>query len=128
MERKGHNNTAYHHHPVGSENNSLVGQKIAEAEDQLVLDLFYILYVDDGAFAFDDRRQLVEGAQEIFDNFARFGLIMHIGRGNKQSKTEAMYFPKRMGEVVPEALTGPVEVADGRITYCTKFKYLGSII
>ena len=106
----------------------MVGQKTEEADDQLVLDLFYVLYVDDGAFAFEDREQLTIGAQEIFDNFARFGLIMHIGRGAKQSKTEAVYFPRRMGEEVPEELTRQVAVADGQITYCVKFKYLGSII
>ena len=45
--------------------------------------MFYMLYVDDGAFPLEDREQLALGAQLIFDHFKRFGLEMHIGRGGK---------------------------------------------
>ena len=92
------------------------------------LHLFYILYVDDGAFAFEERAQLEQGAQIIFDNFARFGLIMHIGRNGKDSKTEAMFFPKALAEEVDPGQVLPVPVADGQITYCSLFKYLGSLV
>ena len=52
-----------------------------------------MLYVDDGAFPFEDREQLMLGAQLIFDHFKIFGLEMHIGRGGKSSKTECVLFP-----------------------------------
>ena len=52
-----------------------------------------MLYVDDGAFPFEDREQLMLGAQLIFDHFKIFGLEMHIGRGGKSSKTECVFIP-----------------------------------
>ena len=52
-----------------------------------------MLYVDDGAFPFEDWEQLTLGAQLIFDHFKRFGMEMNIGRGEKSSKTECVFFP-----------------------------------
>ena len=46
-----------------------------------LLELFNVLYVDDGAFPFEDREKLTFGAQLIFDHSKIFGLEMHIGRG-----------------------------------------------
>eukprot|EP00978_Attheya_sp_CCMP212_P018394 scaffold50315_cov46-Attheya_sp.AAC.1 len=56
-------------------------------------DIFYFLYVDDGAMLFDTREDLAEGTQLLFNHFARFGLEMHIGMGDKKSKTECVHFP-----------------------------------
>ena len=92
------------------------------------MELYNIFYVDDGCFAFQSREDLELGTQLIFDTFADFGLIMHIGRDELKSKTEAMYFPKSLNAKVNTALTAPVKVADGQITHCDKFKYLGSLI
>ena len=51
------------------------------------------MYVDDGAFTFEDRDQLTRGLNLIYQQFARFGLEMHIGKGKKASKTECVFFP-----------------------------------
>jgi hypothetical protein len=56
-------------------------------------DLFYFLYADDGTMLFDNRKDLKEGTKLIMDHFARFGLEMYVGRGDKALKTECVYFP-----------------------------------
>eukprot|EP00957_Ditylum_brightwellii_P016302 1226068-Ditylum_brightwellii.AAC.1 len=50
------------------------------------------LYVDDGAFLFNSRADLEQGANLIFPHFKRFGLLMHIGGNDKPPKTEAVIF------------------------------------
>ena len=57
-----------------------------------IFELFCMLYVDDGAFVFEIRRDLEKGLLLIFTHFAKFGLKMHIGRGPKPSKTECVFF------------------------------------
>ena len=57
-----------------------------------LLETFYVLYVDDGAFPLEDRYQLTRGVQLICDHFKQFGLEMHIGKGAKPSKTECVLF------------------------------------
>ena len=52
-----------------------------------------MLYVDDGAFIFELRHQLETGTPLLLLNFAKFGLEMHIGKENKPSKTECVFFP-----------------------------------
>ena len=61
------------------------GKKFSQGNS---LTLFCVLYVDDGAFSFEDRLQLELGLSLIHNHFVRFGLEMHIGRGNKASNTE----------------------------------------
>ena len=56
--------------------------------------LFYLLYVDNGAFLFRSRKDLIAGTRLIYHHFRRFGLLMHIGRGNQKSKSECMHFPR----------------------------------
>ena len=58
-----------------------------------LFDLFYFLYVDDGAMLFELREDLIEGTRLIMEHFGRFVLEMHIGRDRKRSKTECVYFP-----------------------------------
>ena len=72
---------------------SLTGQAPRTFQEGTLLDLFSVLYVDDGAFPFEDREQLTEGVQLISDHFKRFVLEMHIGRGKKMSKTGCVFFP-----------------------------------
>ena len=57
-----------------------------------LLELFNVLYVDNGAFHFQDRDQLAKGFQLIYDHFKQFGLEMHIGKGAKSFKTECVFF------------------------------------
>jgi hypothetical protein len=61
--------------------------------DGLVLKFLELLYVDDTFFPFKTRSDLIKGAGKIYFLFERFGLHMHIGRGDDDSKTKAMYFP-----------------------------------
>ena len=53
------------------------------------------LYVDDGAFVFNNKKYLKSGSLIAFTQMKRLGLNMHVGIGNKTSKTEAMYIPSR---------------------------------
>ena len=52
-----------------------------------------MLYVDDGAFVFELRHQLETGTPLLLRHFEKFGLEMHIGKENKPSKTECVFFP-----------------------------------
>ena len=58
-----------------------------------LLSLFCVLYVEDGAFPLEDHNQITRSLSLIFYHFTRFGLDMHIGRGDKSSKTECVFFP-----------------------------------
>jgi hypothetical protein len=51
---------------------------------------------------------------------------MHVGRGNKKSKTEAMHVPAKLNqETIPEGTR--IELRGGaHIHFTTKFKYIGS--
>ena len=57
-----------------------------------LFELFCMLYVDDGDFVFESRHQLETGTPLILRHFAKFGLEMHIGKENKPSKTECVFF------------------------------------
>ena len=83
------------------------------------------LYVDDGAFLFENRKELKKGANVIFSHLKRFGLTMHVGTDGTfwDSKTKAVHFlaPREPTENID---TSPVPVADGYITYNSRFIYL----
>ena len=72
---------------------SLTEQAPKTFQEDTLLELLNVLYVEDGAFPLEDREQLPEGVQMISDHFKRFGLEMHIRRGKKISKTECAFFP-----------------------------------
>ena len=88
----------------------------------------HILYVDDGVFIFDSKNDMEKGARILKTHMARFGLIMHIGRDGKKSKTEAVYFPPPGVETTPEDVSQfGVDDDQGYITFTQKFQYLGSL-
>ena len=58
-----------------------------------LLALSCVLYVDDGAFPFEDRDQITQCLYFIFSHFTIFGLEMKIGKGDKSSKPECVFFP-----------------------------------
>ena len=58
-----------------------------------LFELFWMLYVDDGAFVFESRHQLETGILLLLWHFEKFGLEMHIGKENKPSKKEFVFFP-----------------------------------
>jgi hypothetical protein len=51
------------------------------------------LCVDDGAFKFASRTDSKKGLTLIHKHFKQLGLEMHIGQGEKPSKTECVFFP-----------------------------------
>ena len=57
-----------------------------------LLELFNVLYIDNGALPFEDQDQITKGVKLIYEHFKKFGLEMHIGRGAKPSKTECVFF------------------------------------
>ena len=71
----------------------LTGHKKKNFEQGTLLALFCVLYVDDGAFTFEDRDQLTRGLNLVYQHFTRFRLEMHIGKVNKAYKTECVFFP-----------------------------------
>ena len=73
---------------------SLKGQLPKNFSEGVLLEMFNVLYVDNGAFPFEDWKKLKLGAQLIFDRFKIFGLEMHIGQGGGSSKTECVFFPQ----------------------------------
>ena len=52
-----------------------------------LFDIFCMLYVDDGAFAFASRRDLEIGAYLVYKQFECLGLQMYVGNADKPSKT-----------------------------------------
>ena len=58
-------------------------------------ELFFFLYVNDGASIFSTRREAILGTEICFEQMKRLGLNMHTGDGGKHSKTEAVFFLSR---------------------------------
>ena len=58
-------------------------------------ELFLLLYVDDGALMFTNSSDAILGSSIAFTQMERMGLNMHVGKGEKKPKTEAMFFPSR---------------------------------
>ena len=71
----------------------LTGHKKKSFAQGDLLALFCILYVDYGTFHFEDCVQITQGLSLIFFHFTIFGTDMHIGKGDKSSKTECVFFP-----------------------------------
>ena len=75
------------------EKGSLTGHSRHTLHKGIIFQLIEILYIDDGAFIFRSRADLARGLALIRTAFENFGLEMHIGRGETDSKTECVYFP-----------------------------------
>ena len=71
----------------------LTGHKKKNFEQGTILTLLCVIYVDDGAFTFEDRDQLTRGLNLIYQHFTRFGLEVHVSKGKKASKTECVFLP-----------------------------------
>ena len=63
------------------------------SRDLTAIEILQCLYVDDGAFIFDSRADMMKGLTLLYRHFGRLGLKMHIGRGTTESKTECIFFP-----------------------------------
>ena len=85
--------------------------------------LFYLLFIDDGAFIFNNKEQLIKGSELIYDHFKKFGLKMHIGENNIISKSEVMYFPPDLQTNTDQEMTIPIKC--GSLKVSKNFTYLG---
>jgi hypothetical protein len=90
--------------------------------------LWAALFADDCALLFLTRSDLTVGGNYIFQHLKRFGLHMHVGRGNTASKTEAMYFPAPGTKYEDGDTTDFTIDGTGFISFTKEFRYLGSII
>ena len=91
-------------------------------------ELWASLFADDCGLFFETRADLITGSNYIFDHLKRFGLQMHVGRGDTASKTEAMFCPAiakdyKNGDTSNYAVDG-----DGFISFTEQFRYLGSMV
>ena len=85
-------------------------------------------FADDGAFVFLTRPALISGANILYFQLRRFGLLCHVSRNGSASKSEAMFFPAANRHVADGDTTPfPVD-GDGLINFCSKFKYLGGLL
>jgi hypothetical protein len=92
--------------------------------------LFLSLYVDDGSFLFENKRDLAKGTSILYHHMKRFGLLMHIGKDGGKSKTEALFIPPP-GTTASSTDRDKVLVDNtdqGYVTFNRRFTYLGSII
>ncbi len=52
-----------------------------------------LIYVNDGAFLFNNKNDLERLTQELHRHFLKFGLKMHIGHGTKELKNSGHVLP-----------------------------------
>ena len=89
-------------------------------------DLWHSLFADDCALLFETRTDLIEGSNIINDHLKKFGLLMHVGRGDVKSQTEAMYIPSKFktnGDTSKYTVDG-----NGFIEFTKVFRYLGCLV
>jgi hypothetical protein len=103
------------------------GERWDRKNDVEVFDLWMSLFADDCALMFTTREDMIAGTNYIYHHLKRFGLLMHIGKGKEQSKTEAMYCEPR-GSSQEDGDTSNFDVHDGFVSFTDNFKYLGSYI
>jgi len=104
------------------------GERSSRVRDASSFELWTSLFADDCVLLFQSRDDLIRGSNHIFAHLRKFGLCMHVGRGDAASKTEAMYFPPP--RTAYEAADTSRFYIDGTgfIDFCEKLKYLGSIL
>ena len=64
-----------------------------DVRDASSFELWTSLFADDCVLLFQSRDELIRGSSHIFAHLRKFGLCMHVGRGDAPSENEAMYFP-----------------------------------
>ena len=69
------------------------GERASRVRDACSFEFWTSLFADDCVLLFQSRGDLIRGSSHIYAHLRKFGLCMHVGRGNAASKTEAMYFP-----------------------------------
>jgi hypothetical protein len=110
------------------EQGPITGASSSRKRGVTTFDLWSSLFADDCALLFETRSDMIAGANYIAAHFKRFGLLMHVGRGQTASKTEAVFYPAprqphSAGDQTDFACDG-----DGFISFTSEFIYLGSVI
>jgi hypothetical protein len=59
-------------------NGILIEQTPSKFSSGTTFNILEILYIDDGAFIFNSRRDLIQGLNIIIKQFAKFGLLVHV--------------------------------------------------
>ena len=71
----------------------LVSHQPGTFSSGILLDLFFMMYVENGAFVFESRIDIEKGITLLSNHFAWFRLEMYIVTRKKPSKTECVIFP-----------------------------------
>ena len=124
MERSRHrylHRTLGHWSKINSRNRKVRGHSPKEylSRDLTAIEIFQCLYVDDGAFIFSTRDNLIRGIGLVHHHFTQLGLEMHIGRGTTSSKTECVFFPppRFFNSMLPSALIQEINETDENNMY-----------
>ena len=110
------------------EEGKTMGEKWDRMRGAKTFELWASLFADDCAVMFNSREELVLGTQHLYSHLRKFGLEMHVGRGETASKTEAMFCPKPRKSYEVENTGRFYLDRDGFIDFTEEFKYLGSIV
>ena len=86
------------------------------------------LYADDAATPVASRAALLAATNATYDHLRKFGLLMHVGRDGKRSKTEAMYCPARNEDYGDGDTSDLLLDCGGTVSFTEKFVYLGSLL
>ena len=105
----------------------LTGARTTRVRGVTHFDLFQSLFADDCALLFNSRQDLITGANYIYHHLRKFGLLMHIGKGETPSKTEAVFFPAPRQDH-NSGDQSDFDVHDGFVSFSSEFRYLGAII
>ena len=131
-----HNAPTYNFFPDNKDPNKqhgcLVRQPTTSKRSNLTVD--HNLYVDDGAFISTTREGIETIAKELYSHFAKFGLKMHVGKNNEESKPLAMLVPPSLeqakentkNKIIPPKII--LNNNQNNIPLTNEFKYLGSVI
>jgi len=70
------------------------GERTSRVRDAYSFELWTSLFADDCVLLFQSRDELIRWSSHIFAHLRKFGLCMHVGRGDAAPKTEVIYFPQ----------------------------------
>ena len=110
----------------------LTGRKSTDEGD--VFDVPDSEYADDTAVLFVSRASLVASTPSMIEHFARFGMSIHVGRGDQKSKSEVLFVSAPLHCYTdPESFDGMdvsnILLGDGSfIPVVDQFCYLGSLL
>ena len=116
---------------IANNKGCLTGQRTASNGTPFQLN--NLLFVDDGAFIFQNWSDIKTGTQTIYFHFEHFCLQIHVVTDDTKLKMEAMFFPPSLIEANESSSTElPKDLKlnnnANSIPFTNKFKYLGAFI